>query len=133
MSALWQEIRGTVIGAKTYRGAAPKTNGMVAIVDTLTIDGKQWRHLSVSRRSRTPSHEDMMTAADAFLDREHVVLAIFPKRAEYVNVHEFCLHLWQPLGFDPVPDPHLERARSVGLMSPEERAEFEAWRASRHG
>lgn len=125
---LWVEVHGTIPGAQTFRGSAPKTNGLVAIVDTLTIDGKEWRHLSVSRRSRTPSHEDMMEAADAFLDRDHVALSIYPKRSEWVNLHEHCLHLWQPLGFDPVPDPHLERARSVGLMTPEEAAAFTEWR-----
>lgn len=128
MSALWREVPTVVAGARTFRGIAPKTNGLAAVVDTLTIDGKTWRHLSVSRRSRTPSHEDMMAAAEAFLDREHVALSIYPRRAEWVNLHEFCLHLWQPVGFDPVPDPHLERARAVGFMTPEERAAFDAWR-----
>ena len=128
MSALWQLVASPILGANTYRGAAPKTNGLVAIVDTLEIDGKEWRHLSVSRRSRTPSHEDMMLAAEAFLDRDHVVLSIYPRRSEWVNVHEHCLHLWQPIGFDPVPDPKLERARSVGLMTPAEAEAFAQWR-----
>ncbi len=72
----------------------------------------------------------MMLAADAFLDREHVAMSIYPARAEWVNLHEHCLHLWQPIGFDPVPDPKMERARSVGWMTPEERVEFEAWKAA---
>jgi hypothetical protein len=126
----WQEQPSPVPGGRCFRGQSNKSNGLAAIVDTLTIDGKQWRHLSVSRRSRTPSHEDMMLAADAFLDRDHVVLSIYPRRAEWVNLHNFCLHLWQPIGFDPVPDPKMERARSVGWMTPEERVEFEAWKAA---
>jgi hypothetical protein len=120
-----------VAGALHHVGIAPKTNGLLAIVDELVIDGKLWRHMSVSRRSRTPSHEDMMAAAQAFLDQDAVVLAIYPRRAEWVNLHQFCLHLWQPVGFDPVPDPKLERARAVGIMTPEEAAEFEAWRKER--
>lgn len=124
----WREVASTVVGAKTFLGCAPRTNGLAAIIDTLTIDGREWRHLSVSRRSRTPSHEDMMAAAEAFLDRDHVALSIYPRRSEWVNVHEFCLHLWQPIGFDPVPDPQMERARSVGWMTPAEREAFDAWR-----
>ena len=66
----------------------------------------------------------MMAASLAFLDGDAVSLAIYPPRSQWVNVHEFCLHVWQPLGFDPVPDPRLERARAVGLMTPAEHARW---------
>lgn len=132
MNAHWRELDvwfGTA--ARVYAGSSALTNGLRAIVDTCLIDGKEWRHLSVSRRSRTPSHEDMVRAAEAFLDVDAVSLSIFPPRSQWVNVHEHCLHLWQPIGFDPVPDPQLERARAVGLMAPSERAAFDAWRSQR--
>jgi hypothetical protein len=129
----WREVSTSVLGARSFQGKSPKTNGLVVIIDTLTIDGKKWRHLSASRQARTPSHEDMMLAADAFLDRDITSMAIYPPKAQWVNLMEFCLHIWQPIGFDPVPDPKLERARAVGLLSPAEKAEFEAYRRSLRG
>lgn len=131
MSTFWKELTSPVPGGRCFAGIAPITNGLRAIVDTTMIDGKEWRHLSVSRRSRTPSHDDMVEAARAFLDPEKVTLNIFPPRSEWVNVHNHCLHLWQPLDFNPVPDPNFERARSVGWMTPAERAEFDAWQRRR--
>lgn len=127
--AHWKEFAREGSPLRWFRGSSPKTNGMVAGLDLTIIDGKTWRHLSVSRRSRTPTHDDMMAAAEALLDQNVKTLSIYPPRAEWVNVHEHCLHLWQPIGFDPVPDPKLERARAVGMMTDEERADFEAWRA----
>lgn len=110
----WAEIQGTVTGAQTFRGVMPRVDGLLVIRDTLQVDGKEWRHVSFSRRSRTPSYDDMMAVHAAFCDVDAVVLQIFPKRAEWVNLHPHCLHLWQPLGFDPVADPHGERFMSVG-------------------
>lgn len=65
-----------------------------------------------------------MVASQAFLDPDAVSMAIYPPRAQWVNVHEHCLHVWQPIGFDPVPDPRLERARAVGYMTPIEHAQW---------
>lgn len=75
----WAEIQGTVTGAQTFRGVMPRVDGLLVIRDTLQVDGKEWRHVSFSRRSRTPSYDDMMAVHAAFCDVDAVVLQIFPE------------------------------------------------------
>lgn len=109
----WSEVQSHVFNAKTYVGAGPNL-GLAVILDETTIDGKEWRHLSVSRRSRTPNYEEVDRVRRTFLGEDAVTMHIWPPKAEYVNLHPHCLHLWQPIGFDPVPDPHGERKATVG-------------------
>ncbi len=33
-----------------------------------------------------------------------LAIQILPSRSEYINVHEFCLHLYQCLEDRPIPD-----------------------------
>lgn len=52
-------------------------------------------HVSVSHPKRVPSWDEMRTAREWMIPG-HVTMAIlFPPEAEYVNVHERCLHLWE--------------------------------------
>lgn len=66
-----------------------------------------WEHVSVSLKVRLDSGEivdrlptwDMMTVAkNLFWDAEECVLQFHPPASEYVNRHEFVLHLWRQLG-----------------------------------
>ena len=45
---------------------------------------------------------------DVFWDEEDVVIQYHPKKSEYVNRHENCLHLWRPVLDDPIPTPPKE-------------------------
>lgn len=110
----WREVENYVFNARAFEGINAKTNGIHVIADRTFIDGKEWGHVSFSRRNRMPSYDDLKTVLETFCDLDHVTLQIFPKRAEYVNCHPYCLHLWQPIGFDPVADPNGERWRAVG-------------------
>ena len=57
-------------------------------------DGGLW-HVSVSHPRRLPSWDEMRTAREA-MTPDHVTMAfILPPRAQYVNIHPNCLHLWQ--------------------------------------
>ena len=35
---------------------------------------------------------------DLFWDGEDVVVQYHPAKSEYVNIANFCLHLWRPIG-----------------------------------
>lgn len=37
---------------------------------------------------------------DIFFDDEEEVYQIHPKKSEYVNLSENCLHLWKPIGHE---------------------------------
>lgn len=69
-------------------------NGLRVIVDCEEKeDGRQWIHISVSRKHWDPSHADMCLVKEAFLG-ERYAYAVYPPREVYVNIHHHCLHLW---------------------------------------
>ena len=51
-------------------------------------------HVSISHPTRIPTWGEVLAARE--LAPDDVTMAIlFPPAAEYVNVHETCLHLWE--------------------------------------
>jgi hypothetical protein len=72
--------------------------------------GMDWDHVSVCVRSRgkhkyadekyfvqrTPFWAEMCWIKDFFFDKDEVVMQIHPQEVDYVNIHDFVLHLWKP-------------------------------------
>ena len=90
-------VGGTVDWRMAGRSPVPgatrweSSSGRVAFAG---IEGGRW-HVSVSHPRRVPSWDDMRTARE-LMTPDHVTMAfILPPRAQYVNVAERCLHLWQ--------------------------------------
>lgn len=52
-------------------------------------------HVSVTHADRLPSWDEMASARDKFTPDRVTMAFILPPRAEYVNLHERCLHLFQ--------------------------------------
>lgn len=52
-------------------------------------------HLSVSHPKQLPSWEEMSRLRDCFYGSLVDAAMILPRRTDWVNVHEFCFHLWQ--------------------------------------
>lgn len=50
--------------------------------------------MSFSRRSRTPSYEDLDWVRKAFIGEDRESIQVFPPKEEYVNAHPYTLHLW---------------------------------------
>lgn len=74
----------------------------------IASDGFGWRHVSVSfghASSKTPSWEVMCYVKDLFWDEEDVVVQFHPKKSEYVNFSQGCLHLWQCTNGSVQPTP----------------------------
>jgi hypothetical protein len=59
-------------------------------------DGQEWIHVSYSRKSWTPTHEDTCKVKAAFIG-DRYAYAVFPPAERYVNIHPHCLHLWARL------------------------------------
>lgn len=81
-----------------------------------------WDHVSVSiqkahhrrfkRVERCPTWGEMCWIKDQFFEPEEVAFQIHPKKSEYVNCSEYCLHLWRFQGGEfPTPDPLLVGVR----------------------
>lgn len=61
-------------------------------------DAGLW-HLSISRKDKLPSYDELKTARYQFMPDIKYVVQIFPPKQDFVNEHPFCLHLWQPKDF----------------------------------
>lgn len=80
----------------------------------IASDGLDWDHVSVSiipdkgPTKRTPTWSEMCFVKNMFWDKTDPVLQFHPPESQYINNHEFCLHLWRPQ-LTPVilPDPSL--------------------------
>ena len=58
--------------------------------------GMEWEHVSVSLQRRTPTWEEMCFFKDIFWLDTEACLQFHPKKAEHVNCHRYCLHIWRP-------------------------------------
>lgn len=63
-----------------------------------------WLHVSTSRKDRLPSWEDLRDVKNLFVGLDRRAIQILPPQAEYVNMHPNVLHLWAPVGHEPLPD-----------------------------
>ncbi len=69
--------------------------------------GGDWDHVSVSNPQRCPTWEEMCFVKRVFFRDDETVIQYHPPEAEYVNRHNFCLHLWRPQ-YAELPMPPLE-------------------------
>lgn len=97
---------GWTLIARSSDGASYRhSNGLAAILSVANeLDGKRWVHLSVSRSNRLPSWTELTEARDAFLGPEALCVQVLAPKSRHINIHAHCLHLWQCLDGDPVPD-----------------------------
>lgn len=81
----------------------------------IASDGEGWDHVSVSLNTRTPNWKEMRFIKDLFFGKDECVVQYHPPEIEYVNNHEYCLHLWKPQKVEiPMPPSIL-----VGIKSHE--------------
>lgn len=79
-----------------------KTNKIASVVYSV---GGGWEHVSIALLNQnTPTWEDMCYVKSLFWDDNEVVMQLHPKKSEYVNNKENCLHLWRPLNCE-IPTP----------------------------
>lgn len=82
--------------------------GFIKLTDagTCTViwseDENGWEHVSISpkKRFKLPTWNDMSQVKDIFFNENEEVLQLHPKKSEYVDVKDNCLHLWKPKGVD---------------------------------
>ena len=66
-----------------------------------------WEHLTVSpqpQRHQTPDWDTMCRVKDIFWDEEECCIEYHPRKSQYVNNNETCLHIWRPIN-DAIPEP----------------------------
>lgn len=72
-------------------------------------------HLSISRPDRLPTWEEVRDARYALVPDEATMALLLPPRAEYVNVHDFCLQLYEIPG--EYIEHHQDRLPTSGVTS----------------
>lgn len=107
----WKEVQP--LEPRLQRAFFSVDGGLCVIASVDTIDGMDWLHVSASRRSRCPSYEDLARMKRDFIGEDLPAYQVFPKASEHRSLHPYALHLWAPLGADPFPDLHGERADLV--------------------
>lgn len=70
------------------------------IFTVVASDGEGWEHVSVSLPNRCPNWEEMCFIKDLFWDDNECVVQYHPPKSEYVNNHNYCLHLWKKVGHE---------------------------------
>ena len=100
MPESWQLINRSLDGFM----AASKVGLKVMLSGCREDDGKLWMHLSVSRDRIVPNWEQMVAVKNIFLGEDALAVQVFPRKANYINIHKYVLHLWCCLDSDPVPD-----------------------------
>lgn len=56
-------------------------------------------HISITpldkKRKTVPTWKEMCTIKDIFFYDEEECFQYFPRKSEYVNISEYCMHLWR--------------------------------------
>jgi len=76
------------------RSPLPQTYRFSKCNVLVSNDGGLW-HLSISRKDRLPNYDEVKYARYAYLPDDITVAQLFPPKTDFVNMHQFCLHLWE--------------------------------------
>lgn len=77
------------------------------IFDVVVSNACGWEHVSVvviegffpiDYDTRIPTYEEMVYIKELFWDDDEICIQVHPKRSEYVNINEHCLHIWKRTG-----------------------------------
>ena len=86
-------------------GAAYMGVGLAVIASAdVESDGRRWAHVSLSRKHKMPSYEDIKLVKDLFIGPDREAYQVFPAANKHVNIHKYCLHLWTCLDGPALPD-----------------------------
>lgn len=73
---------------------------MMAVVST----GEGWDHVSISRRDRCPTWEEMEHCKRMFFLPTETAMQLHVPPADHINIHKNVLHLWRPQNAEiPMP------------------------------
>jgi len=93
----WRRVPRPVIPGLDFVRQYETPDGLRAMVgkEPAGKGGKLLWHISVSRERRHPKWEEIRDARYDLVPDEVTMAMLLPPKAEYVNVHEHCFHLWE--------------------------------------
>lgn len=122
----FEEIKNSgkvIITEKDDEGFSGMYYGFNLSATLVCSRGAGWEHVSISptRKSYTPSWDDMCRLKEVFFKDDEAVIQIHPPKSEYINNMPNCLHLWRCTYKDMVLPP----AILVGIKKGQTSAEVE--------
>ncbi len=97
----WRDI-SDMLGWETTK--AWENNGLFVLATAgIYGDGKEWLHVSFSRKSRIPDYGDLQRVKRDFFGPDKKAVMVFPAEAEYVDIHKNCLHMFYSAE-NPLPE-----------------------------
>ena len=67
------------------------------VFTVIASDQMGWEHVSVSLPSRCPTWEEMCFIKSLFWSEDDCVIQYHPPKSDYVNNHQYCLHMSRPI------------------------------------
>jgi len=91
-----RELRPIAIPANVAAMLEPGTKAYrLGPCQVLVSHPRSGWHLSVSRKDRLPTWEEVRDARYALVPDEVTMALLLPPRAEYVNLHDYCLQAYE--------------------------------------
>lgn len=76
------------------------TSGLHVLLSAGPFAGRWWLHVSCTAPGRVPYYAELCDVKALFVGRDRQALQVFPRAADHVNLHPYCLHLWACLEED---------------------------------
>lgn len=88
-----------------YIPVGPESESYRSNYRCIISDTGGWEHCSVvvvsyTNFERIATWAEMCAVKNLFWREDETVVQYHPAKAEYVNVHKDCLHLWKPVGVE---------------------------------
>lgn len=95
---------GSVYPVEYKNGKVKIKKDYNSVLHFIFSNGCGFEHLSVSTPVRTPTWDEMCKMKEIFWRDDEVCMQLHPKKEEYVNNHNYCLHIWKPIDKEiPMP------------------------------
>lgn len=70
--------------------------GLASAPFVIWSNGGGWDHVSVSYPKRCTTWEEMCKIKEVFFLPDECCVEFHPAAEDYVNFHQYCLHIWRP-------------------------------------
>lgn len=104
-----EELRQYAVYGKNGKIMMEEEGGSFRFLSLFIIAswGNGWDHVSVSRKDRCPTWEEMEMIKRRFFKEDETCFQLHVPPKEHINNHPYCLHMWRPHNQE-IPLPPME-------------------------
>ena len=111
---------GTVFNTYYKNGKLKVENSPDKVLHFIFSWGCGFEHLSVSTPVRCPTWDEMCKMKEIFWNDDEICMQLHPKKEDYVNNMQYCLHIWKPINQEIPTPPSI----MVGFRKGKEQEDF---------